>query len=100
MYENKTFLAVIPARGGSKGLPGKNIKELCGKPLIAWSIETALKSNYLDEVMVSTDYQNISDIAKKYGANVPFLRSEYLATDTATTFDAVIAAPTACKALR
>ena len=71
MYKDKTFLAIIPARGGSKGLPGKNIKELCGKPLIAWSIEAGLKSKYLDEVVVSTDYKNIADIAKQYGSSVP-----------------------------
>jgi len=89
MYKDKTFLAIIPARGGSKGLPGKNIKELCGKPLIAWSIEAGLKSKYLDEVVVSTDYQSIADIAKEYGASAPFLRPDYLASDTATSFDAV-----------
>lgn len=89
MYKNKTFLAIIPARGGSKGLPGKNIKELFGKPLIAWTIEEGLKSKYLDEIVVSTDYQNIADIAKKYGASVPFLRPDYLANDRATSFDAV-----------
>lgn len=89
MYKNKTFLAIIPARGGSKGLPGKNIKELCGKPLIAWSIETGLTSKYLDEVMVSTDCQNIADIAKQYGASVPFFRPDYLASDTAISFDVV-----------
>jgi len=89
MYKDKTFLAIIPARGGSKGLPGKNIKELCGKPLIAWSIEAGLKSKYIDELVVSTDYQDIADIAKEYGANVPFLRPDYLASDTATSFDAV-----------
>jgi len=89
MYKNKTFLAIIPARGGSKGLPGKNIKNLCGKPLIAWTIEKALKSKYLDEVMVTTDDKEIADIAKKYGANVPFLRPSELATDTATTFSVI-----------
>ena len=89
MYKDKTFLAIIPARGGSKGLPGKNIKELCGKPLIAWSIEAGLKSNYLDEVMVTTDYQNIADVSKQYGASVPFLRPDELASDTATSFDAI-----------
>ncbi len=89
MYKDKTFLAIIPARGGSKGLPGKNIKELCGKPLIAWSIENGLKSKYLDEVIVSTDYKEIADIAKQYGASVPFLRPDYLASDTATSFDAI-----------
>lgn len=89
MYKNKTFLAIIPARGGSKGLPGKNIKELCGKPLIAWSIEAGYKSNYLDEVMVTTDCQNIAEVAKQYGANVPFLRPKEFATDNATSFDAI-----------
>lgn len=89
MYKNKTFLAIIPARGGSKGLPGKNIKELCGKPLIAWSIEAGLNSRYLDEVMVTTDSEEIADVAQKYGAKVPFLRPMELATDTATTFDTV-----------
>lgn len=89
MYRNKTFIAIIPARGGSKGLPGKNIKELCAKPLIAWSIEAGLSSKYLDEVMVTTDSGEIADVAQKYGAKVPFLRPIELATDTATTFDAV-----------
>jgi len=89
MYKNRTFLVIIPARGGSKGLPGKNIREICGKPLIAWSVEAGLKSNYADEVMVTTDYQEIADISKKYGANVPFLRPDFLASDTATSFDAV-----------
>jgi len=89
MYKDKTFLAIIPARGGSKGLVGKNIKKLCGKPLIAWSIEAGLKSKYIDELVVSTDYQNIADISEKYGATVPFLRPDYLASDTATSFDAI-----------
>ena len=89
MYKNKTFLGIIPARGGSKGLPGKNIKELCGKPLIAWSIESGLKSKYLDEVIVTTDSKDIADIAKQYGASVPFLRPDVLANDTATSFDAI-----------
>ena len=89
MYKDKSFLAIIPARGGSKGLVGKNTKVLCGKPLIAWSIESGLKSKYIDEVMVSTDYQSIADIAKEYGANVPFLRPDELANDTAKSFDAV-----------
>jgi len=89
MYKNKTFLAIIPARGGSKGLPGKNIKNLCGKPLIAWTIEKALKSKYLDEVIVSTDSEEIAKVAKQYGANVPFLRPAELATDTATTFSVI-----------
>jgi N-acylneuraminate cytidylyltransferase/CMP-N,N'-diacetyllegionaminic acid synthase len=89
VFNGKTFLAIIPARGGSKGLPGKNIKELCGKPLIAWSIEAGLRSKYIDEVVVSTDYQDIADISKEYGASVPFLRPEFLASDTATSFDTI-----------
>ena len=89
MYKNNSFLAIVPARGGSKGLPGKNIKELWGKPLVAWSIEAGLKSKYVDEVMVSTDDEQIAEISKKYGANVPFLRPSELASDNATTFDAV-----------
>lgn len=89
MLNGKTFLAIIPARGGSKGLPGKNIKELCGKPLIAWSIEAGLKSKYVDEIVVSTDSAKIAEISKQYGANVPFLRPIELASDTATTFDAI-----------
>ena len=89
MYKNNNFLAIVPARGGSKGLPGKNIKELCGKPLVAWSIEAGLNSKYIDEVMVSTDDKKIAEISKQHGANVPFLRPSELASDTATTFDAV-----------
>jgi CMP-N,N'-diacetyllegionaminic acid synthase len=89
VFRGKSFLAVITARGGSKGLPGKNIKDLCGKPLIAWSIEAGLKSKYIDEVVVSTDSHVIADISKKYKANVPFLRPKNLSTDTASSFDAV-----------
>ena len=90
MYKNKSFLAIIPARTGSKGLVGKNIKKLFDKPLIAWSIEAGLRSKYLDKVVVSTDGKEIADIAKKYGAEVPFLRPKDLSTDKATTVDAVI----------
>lgn len=89
MYRNNKVLAIIPARGGSKGLKSKNIKKLCSKPLIAWSIESALKSKYIDKLMVTTDSQEIADISKEYGADVPFLRPPELASDTATTFDAV-----------
>lgn len=89
MYKNKSFLAIIPARGGSKGLLGKNMKELCGKPLIAWSIKAGLESKYIDEVMVTTDSKEIAIVAKAHGAVVPFLRPDYLAGDTATTFDAI-----------
>lgn len=89
MYQNKTFLAIIPARSGSKGLPNKNIRILCGKPLIAWSIEAGLQSKYIDEVVVSTDSQEYAQIAKSYGAKVPFLRPNELAQDTSTTFESI-----------
>lgn len=81
------MIAIIPARGGSKGLPGKNIMNLCGKPLIAYSIESALESEYIKHVIVSTDDKEIADISLRYGAEVPFLRPEYLATDTAQVID-------------
>jgi len=87
MYKNKKVLAIVPARGGSKGLPGKNIKSLCGKPLIAWSIEQGLNSKYIDKLIVSTDDKEIASISKKYGAEVPFMRPDYLASDTATSMD-------------
>jgi CMP-N,N'-diacetyllegionaminic acid synthase len=89
MYKEKTFLAIIPARGGSKGIPGKNIMQLCGKPLMAWSIESGFASRHIDEVMVTTDSEEIAAVARDYGAAVPFLRPAELATDTATTFEAV-----------
>lgn len=81
------IVAIIPARGGSKGLIRKNVLPLNGKPLIAYSIEAALKLKEVKRVIVSTDDQEIADIAKKYGAEVPFLRPESLASDTATTID-------------
>lgn len=82
MYNNKKILAIIPARGGSKGLPGKNIKSLCGKPLIGWSIEQAQASEYIDEIFVSTDSSEIATVAERFGIKVPFLRPSELATDT------------------
>ena len=81
--------ALIPARGGSKRLPGKNIKLLCGKPLIAWTIETAKASKYIDSVIVSTDDIEIKKISEKFGAEVPFIRPDYLSHDTASSFDVV-----------
>ena len=72
---NKKSVCIITARGGSKRIPRKNVKEFCGKPIIAYSIEAAIESNLFDEVMVSTDDEEIAEIAKKYGAVVPFLRS-------------------------
>lgn len=83
-------LAIIPVRGGSKGIPGKNIKEIAGKPLVAWSIEQALQSDCIDRVIVTTDSQEIADIALRYGAEVPFFRPAELANDTAATEPSLI----------
>jgi N-acylneuraminate cytidylyltransferase len=82
-------LAMITARGGSKRIPRKNIKEFNGKPIMAYSIEAAIQSGAFDEVMVSTDDEEIADIARKYGASVPFMRSEKTANDFATTVDVI-----------
>ncbi len=83
-------MALIPARGGSKGIPRKNIKDLCGKPLIAYSIEAGLNSKYIDSVVVSTDDSEIAEVSKRFGAEVPFIRPEELASDTAKTLDVVL----------
>jgi|SRR5690554_187787 len=82
-------LCIIPARGGSKRIPRKNIKDFLGKPIIAYSIKAALKSNLFEEIMVSTDDEEIAAIAKAYGAKVPFMRSEENADDFATTYDVI-----------
>lgn len=82
-------VAIITARGGSKRIPRKNIREFCGKPIIAYSIEAALGSGIFDEVMVSTDDVEIADIAKAFGAKVPFFRSEKTSNDFATTADVI-----------
>lgn len=82
-------ICIIPARGGSKRIPRKNIKDFLGKPIIAYSIEAALQSGIFEEVMVSTDDVEIAEIAKKYGASVPFLRSEETSNDYATTADVI-----------
>jgi len=82
-------LAIIPARGGSKRIPRKNIKEFLGKPIIAYSIQVALQSELFEEVMVSTDDDEIADISKKYGATVPFLRSKENSDDYATLADVI-----------
>lgn len=84
-----SIIAIITARGGSKRIPKKNIKEFCGKPIIAYSIEAALNSNVFDEVMVSTDSEEIKAVAEQYGASVPFLRSEVTSNDFATTADVI-----------
>lgn len=80
-------IAIITARGGSKRIPRKNIKEFMGKPMLAYAVEAALGSNIFDEVMVSTDDIEIAEVAKKYGAKVPFMRSEKTANDMAMTYD-------------
>lgn len=82
-------IAIILARSGSKGLPDKNIKELCGKPLMAYSIEAAIKSKKFDTIVVSTDSKKYADIAVEYGARVPFLRSAENSSDKAGSWDAV-----------
>lgn len=89
MINNKKILALITARSGSKGLPGKNIKELCGKPLLGWPITAARGSKYVDKVVISTDSQQYADIAVQLGAEAPFLRPSKLASDTASSFDVV-----------
>lgn len=82
MEKQKNILAVITARGGSKGLPGKNIKLLGGKPLIVYSIESANKSKLITHTIVSTDYEDIAETSRRHGADVPFLRPAELAEDT------------------
>jgi N-acylneuraminate cytidylyltransferase/CMP-N,N'-diacetyllegionaminic acid synthase len=89
MINNDKVLAIIPARAGSKGLPGKNIKMIAGKPLIAWTIEEALKSKIVDKVIVSTDSELIAEIAREYGVEIPFIRPPELATDTAKGIDVI-----------
>lgn len=84
---NKKSVAIITARGGSKRIPRKNIKEFCGKPIISYSIEAAINSGIFDEVMVSTDDKKIAEIAEKYGAKVPFFRSNETSNDYATSAD-------------
>lgn len=81
------MIAIIPARGGSKGVPGKNIRNLCGKPLITYTISAALKSKSIEKVIVTTDSLEIATIAKEYGADVPFVRPADLASDTASAVD-------------
>lgn len=82
-------IAIIPARGGSKRIPRKNIIDFCGKPMIAWSIEAALNTGIFERVIVSTDDDEIADISKKYGAEVPFKRPQDLADDYTSTIDVI-----------
>ena len=90
MYKNKRILAIIPARGGSKGLPGKNIKLLCGRPLIYYTLDAVKPFGTNIDICVSTDDVKIKEIVELYGISVPFLRPGYLATDTASTADVLL----------
>lgn len=90
MIDDKRILAIIPARGGSKGIKNKNIVNLEGKPLIGYTIDAAKSSKYIDYIYVSTDSEKIAGVALKCGASVPFMRSEELASDTSKTIDAIV----------
>jgi len=90
MITDKKVLGLVLAREGSKGLPGKNIKPLCGKPLIAWSIEAGLASKFIDDLVVSTDGYEIASVSEQYGAEVPFLRPPELASDGASSISAIL----------
>lgn len=86
----KNAIAIITARGGSKRIPKKNIKSFCGKPILAYSIQAALDSKLFETVMVSTDSEEIAEVARKYGAEIPFMRSEKTSDDFATTADVLL----------
>lgn len=88
MIQNKRVLAYIPIRSGSKGIPDKNIIDVCGKPLVAYSIEAAKKSKYVDRIIVSTDSPKYAEVVKEWGAEAPFIRPAELASDTAVEMDA------------
>jgi len=90
LYKNKRILGIIPARGGSKGIPHKNIMKICDKPLIAYSIEAAKESKYIDYILVSTDDTCIKEVSLRYGAKVPFLRPDEISTDRAKSIDVVL----------
>ena len=90
MINGKKILAIIPLRGGSKGVPQKNIREVDGKPLFMWSAEQAHKSRYIDRLIISTDDDEIMAVAQKYGCEVPFKRPDALATDEAKTIDVIL----------
>lgn len=90
MYKENRVLAIIPARGGSKRLPGKNIMSISGKPLLAWTIEAAKKSKIFDDIILTTDDIKIAEIGQTYGASVPFLRRKDLATDKSSSTDVIL----------
>lgn len=89
MIFEKKVLAIIPARGGSKGLPRKNITMLLNKPLISWPIEAALNSKFVDKVIVSTEDKEISEIAENFGAEIPFIRPKSLASDNSSSYQVI-----------
>lgn len=90
MFNNERILGMIPARGGSKGLPGKNIRPLAGKPLLVWTIEEAKKSTYIDRLVLSSEDQKIIEVAKQYGCEVPFIRPKELALDHSSSIDVMV----------
>lgn len=90
MYQGRKFLGVIPARGGSKGVPRKNIRDLAGRPLIAWTIAEVKKSRYLDRCIVSTEEAEIKKVAEAFGGEVPFLRPPELAQDGTASIDVML----------
>lgn len=90
MIKGYTVLAIIPARGGSKGVPRKNIREIAGKPLIAWTIEAAKKSVYIDKLILSSEDREIIDVALRWGCEVPFVRPEELAKDDTPGMDPIL----------
>lgn len=90
MIDGRRVLALVPARAGSKGLPGKNARNLLGKPLLAWPIQAARKSEFVDDVVISTDSPEFAALAEKHGARAPFLRPAELASDTASSIDAIL----------
>lgn len=90
MFKDETFMVVIPARGGSKGIPHKNIIDVCGKPLIAYTIEAAKQSKYIDKIIVSTDDIEIKNVSLKYGAEVPYLRPKQISKDDSKSIDVIL----------
>ena len=88
MFNNLKVIGLICCRGGSKGIPGKNIKEFCGKPLLGWTLEHAQKANVFDKIILSTDSKEIAEVGEEYGATVPGLRPDHLATAESDVFDA------------
>ena len=89
MIDGKKIIAIVPARQGSKGLAKKNIINFLGKPLLAWSIEAALQSNYVDRIIVSTDSTEIAGVGEKFGADIPFIRPSYLSEDSSKSVDVI-----------